>query len=93
MGTFAMTVDNKKFHPLLVEVRDHLPDPSDIHRFLSHFREILIPRNLVVKGFTTDGSPLYPEPLGVHFPGVPHQLCKFHVIKEMILAFLRGSLP
>lgn len=91
-GPFCIlvVVDNKKFHRLLVEVLDHSPDHSDIHRFLTRFREILIQRNLVVKGITTDGSPLYPEPLAVHFPGVPHQLCEFHVIKEINLAVLRA---
>lgn len=91
-GPFCIlvVVDNKKFHRLLVEVLDHSPDHSDIHRFLTRFCEILIQRSLVVKGITTDGSPLYPEPLGVHFPGVPHQLCEFHVIKEVNLAVLRA---
>lgn len=91
-GPFCIlvVVDNKNFHRLLVDVLEHSPDHTDIHRFLERFREILIQRNLLVKGITTDGSPLYPEPLGVHFPGIPHQLCEFHVIKEINLAVLRA---
>jgi hypothetical protein len=34
-------------------------------------------------GVTTDGSPLYPEPLALIFPGVSHQVCEFHVLKEI----------
>ena len=34
-------------------------------------------------GVTTDGSELYPEPLKELWPDVPHQVCEFHVIKEI----------
>jgi len=39
---------------------------------------------------TTDGSSLYPEPLQAVFGDVPHQLCEFHVIKELTKAILRA---
>lgn len=91
-GPFCILVivDNRSFHRLLVEVLDHSPDHSDIKAFLTKFRAILDQRNLAVKGITTDGSPLYPEPLSLLFPGVPHQICKFHVIKEITKAILRA---
>lgn len=91
-GPFCILVivDNRNFHRLLVEVLDHSPDHTDIKTFLARFRAILDQRNLTVSGITTDGSPLYPEPLSLLFPGVPHQICKFHVIKEITKAILRA---
>ena len=38
---------------------------------------------MTLKGITTDGSPLYPEPIATVFGEVPHQLCTFHVLKEV----------
>jgi hypothetical protein len=43
---------------------------------------------LVLKGITTDGSSLYPEPIATVFGAVPHQLCTFHVLKEVTKAVL-----
>lgn len=47
-------------------------------------------RHLTLWGVTTDGSPLYPEPLVEIFPGVPHQVCEFHVLKEMNREILKA---
>src|SRR5438128_201303 len=47
-------------------------------------------RGLKLKGVTTDASPLYPEPLRQVFGAVPHQLCEFHIIKELTKAILRA---
>ena len=33
---------------------------------------------------------MYPEPLREVFDGVPHQICEFHVIKELTKAILRA---
>jgi hypothetical protein len=38
----------------------------------------------------TDGFALYPEPISGVFGDVPHQLCEFHVIKELTKAVLRA---
>jgi hypothetical protein len=43
-----------------------------------------------LKGVTTDASPLYPEPLREVFGDVPHQICEFHIIKELTKAILRA---
>jgi len=40
-------------------------------------------RNFVLKGITTDGSALSPAPIRQVFGEVPHQLCTFHVLKEL----------
>jgi hypothetical protein len=43
----------------------------------------LEPRGLTVRGITTDGSALYPEPVAAVFGEVPHQVCTFHVLREL----------
>jgi len=44
---------------------------------------------LAVRGITTDAAALYPEPIAQVFGAVPHQICEFHVIKELTKAVLR----
>ena len=43
-----------------------------------------------IKGITTDGSALYPEPIRTVFGKVPHQLCIFHVLKELTQGVLKA---
>ena len=76
-------VDNQTYRRLIYEVLDHHPTHQDIKRFLIRFRRILAERHLELQGVTTDGSPLYPEPLAEVFEGVGHQVCEFHMIKEI----------
>jgi hypothetical protein len=51
--------------------------------FFRRFQMALRRRGLALHGVTTDGSPLYPEPLRAVFGDVPHQLCEFHILKEL----------
>ena len=44
---------------------------------------------LVVMGVTTDGSHIYPPALAEVFPGARHQVCRFHVLHEMVLLACR----
>jgi len=83
-------VDNRTFRRLLYQVLDHAPDHTDITAFFHRFRMALRLRALVLRGVTSDGSPLYPEPLQAVFGNVPHQICEFHVIKELTKAILRA---
>ncbi len=83
-------VDNHTFKRLLYQVLDHDPDHADITAFLRRFQSVLTQRDLALKGVTTDGSNLYPEPLHAVFGDVPHQLCEFHVIKDLTKAILRA---
>jgi len=76
-------VDNHTYKRLLYEVLDHDPTHDDITRFLRRFRQALSRRRLTLRGVTTDGSPLYPEPLAQVFPGVAHQVCEFHILKDI----------
>ena len=76
-------VDNREHKRLLYKVLDHAPTHADIREFFRSFLGILKQRGLKLRGITTDGSPLYPEPIAEIFPGVRHQLCEFHVKKEI----------
>lgn len=74
----------------MFDVLEKSPTKADIEAFLAHFRGHLLRRGRAVLGVTTDGSPLYPEPIVRVFGAVPHQICVFHVIKEITRALLRA---
>src|SRR5213595_3763156 len=76
-------VDNRTYRRLAYRVLSHSPQARDISRFLKAFKKQLNERGLKVSGITTDGSPLYPPALALVFNGVPHQVCRFHIIKEL----------
>lgn len=83
-------VDNRRHRRLAFRVLEHDPTHTDIRSFLGDFKAHLESRQLQVKGITTDGSPLYPKPLAELWPDVRHQLCEFHVIKEIAKAMLHA---
>lgn len=91
-GPFCVlsVVDNRRYNRLAFAVLDHDPTHEDIRAFLKEVRISLNVRELVVAGITTDGSPLYPKPLKEVWPCVPHQVCRFHVLKEIIKAVLHA---
>ena len=91
-GPFCVlsAVDNRCYKRILYEVLDHDPNHDDIRALLNRLKTALQARNLTLRGITTDGSPLYPEPLAEVFSGVPHQLCQFHVIKEITKGVLKA---
>ena len=85
-GPFCVlsVVDNRRYNRLAFRVLDHEPRHEDIRAFLSEFKAQLDKRGLRVRGITTDGSPLYPKVLKELWPTTPHQLCGFHVLKEIL---------
>ena len=83
-------VDNRRYQRILYEVLDHDPNHDDIRAFLGRLKNALQARNLTLRGITTDASPLYREPLAELFSGVPHQICRFHVIKELTKGVLQA---
>ena len=83
-------VDNHHFRRLSYDVLDHNPTQEDMARFFGQFRNELQERNLTLWGVTTDGSPLYPTVLADLFPGVSHQTCEFHVLKEINKEILKA---
>jgi hypothetical protein len=91
-GPFCIlsAVDNRCYKRILYEVLDHDPNHDDIRAFLNRLQSALQARDLTLRGITTDGSPLYPEPLAEVFSGVPHQICQFHVVKELTKGVLKA---
>jgi hypothetical protein len=81
-------VDNRTFKRITYRVLDHDPTHTDITAFFRHFHKALVARGLTLKGITTDGSPLYPEPIAAVLGKIPHQLCTFHIIRELTKAIL-----
>jgi Transposase len=81
-------VDNHTFKRLAYQVLDHDPTHRDIETFFGRFQTALEARSLFLEGITTDGSSLYPEPIATVFGDVSHQLCTFHVLKEVTKAVL-----
>ena len=91
-GPFCVlsAVDNRCYKRILYDVLDHDPNHDDIRAFLGRLKTALAARDLTLLGITTDGSPLYPTPLAEVFSGVPHQLCQFHVVKDIVKAVLKA---
>jgi len=83
-------VDNRQYKRMLYEVLDHDPSHDDIEAFLGRLKSAFAERALDLKGITTDGSALYPEPIRKVFGDVPHQICPFHVIKELTKGVLKA---
>jgi hypothetical protein len=83
-------VDNRTYRRLSYRVLEHSPTAADITRFLKPFKKELDKRGLKLSGITTDGSNLYPGPLAMVFNGVRHQLCTFHIIKELTQSILHA---
>jgi Transposase len=83
-------VDNRTFKRITYRVLDHDPTHDDIREFFTAFRAALNLRGLVLRGITTDASPLYPGPISAIFPGVRHQVCEFHTIAEITKAVLHA---
>src|SRR6185437_8446431 len=74
-GPFCVlsAVDARQQRRLLYEVLDHDPTQVDILYFLARLHDQIHARDRTVLGITTDGSPLYPEPIALVFGGIPHQ--------------------
>jgi len=83
-------VENRQYKRIMSAVLDHDPNHDDIEAFLGRLKTALDERSLSLKGITTDGSALYPAPIRKVFGEVPHQLCIFHVIKDLPQGVLRA---
>ena len=81
-------VDDRTFKRLIYQVLDHDPTHKDIVAFLAASSSPDGARPTLL-GITTDGSPLYPEPMP-RCSAMPHQVCEFHVLKELTKAVLRA---
>jgi len=81
-------VDNRTYKRLAYHVLRGAPKATDVEAFFRRFQAALVERGLAVRGVTTDGSALYPEPIVAVFGDVPHQVCTFHVLREVVNAVL-----
>jgi hypothetical protein len=90
-GPFCVlcAVDPRQQRRLLYEVLDHDPTAEDILYFLARLHDEIRKRDREVLGITTDGSPLYPVPIRLALGAIPHQVCEFHIKKELTKAVLR----
>jgi hypothetical protein len=90
-GPFCVlsVVDAHQQRRLRYEVLDHNPTRADILLFLVRIHDQIRTRGLSVLGITTDASPLYPLPITLAFGYIPHQICEFHIKKELTKAVLR----
>jgi hypothetical protein len=91
-GPFCVlsAVDHRCYKRMLDDVLDHDPTPEDIRAFLRRLQTALAARALMLRGMTTEGSPLYPTPLAEVFSGVPHQLCQCHVVQDIVQAVVKA---
>jgi Transposase len=91
-GPFCVlsVVDNRRHNRLAFRVLEHDPTGDDVLAFLTEFRGRLDSRGKGVRGITTDGSSLYPKVLKGLWPRARHQLCQFHVLKEITRAVLHA---
>ena len=83
-------VDHRPYKRIWYEGLDHDPNHDDIRAFLGRLKKALTARELALKGITTDGSALYPEPIREVFGEVPHPICTFHVIAELVKGVRRA---
>jgi hypothetical protein len=90
-GPFCVlsAVDARRQRRLLYEVLDHDPTRADVLWFLARLKDAITTRGGAVRGITTDASPLYPLPVALLFGPIPHQVCEFHILKELTKAVLR----
>ena len=83
-------VDNRQDKRVWYEVLDHDPNHGDIAACLRRLNTALAERDLALKGITTDGSALSPDPIRKVFGEIPPQLCTFHVIKDLTTGVLKA---
>jgi hypothetical protein len=83
-------VDNRTFKRLAFRVLEKNPTQDDVYAFFADFKRKLDDRGLAVRGMTTDGSALYPLPTAQVFGAAAHQVCRFHVLKDINKAVLRA---
>jgi transposase len=81
-------VDNRTFKRITYQVLSRDPKQDDITAFFRRFQASLESRGLSLRGITTDGSALYPTPIATVFGEIPHQICTFHVLRELTKAVL-----
>jgi hypothetical protein len=83
-------VDNRTFKRIAYHVLSRVPNQDDITALFRRFQAAWQQRGLTLRGITTDGSSVDPAPIAEVFGEVPHQLCTFHIVRELTKA-VRGA--
>jgi hypothetical protein len=83
-------VDNRTCQRLFFQVLDHDPTHENMIAFFGRFQNIWQARQLTVQGITTDGSALFPAAIRAVWGELPHQICEFHILKDLNQAILRA---
>lgn len=74
----------------MYEVLDHNPREEDVLRFFRRFGKAVDDHGLIVRGVTTDGSPLYPGAVARVFSGACHQICRFHILADIVKGVIKA---
>lgn len=84
-------VDGRQGRRLEVVVVTHWPTRRWMTGFLKKVRNRLAAAGgPLVRGITTDGRSIYPVAVASAFPGVPHQVCLFHVLQAFFDQILKA---
>jgi hypothetical protein len=57
---------------------------GDITALLQEVKRLLDPLKIPIKGILSDGEATIRSAVAFVFPGIPHQLCQFHYLKDAI---------
>jgi transposase-like protein len=69
---------------------DHEASLADVLVFFRRFRAILDARGLVVRAITTDVASCYLTAIPAVFGAIPHQVCRFHMLRHLTEAVLHA---
>lgn len=64
---------------------------GDVTALLQEVKRLLEPLEVPVKGVLSDGEETIRSAVAFVFPGVPHQLCQFHSLKDAIAPFYEAD--
>lgn len=57
---------------------------GDITAVLQDVKQLLEPLKIAIKGIISDGEETIRSAVACVFPGIPHQLCQFHSLKDAV---------
>jgi Transposase len=75
---------------LFYQVLDHEATQADVLAFFGRSHVVLAARKLTVRAITTDGASFYPPAIAAVFGEIPHQVCRFHILRHLTEAVLHA---
>ena len=82
-------VAQRPYQRMRSPVLAHEPTPPDLTTFVGRLKTALTERDWGLQGITTEGAPLYPEPMRPVLGAVAHQRCTFQVLQALTPGLLR----